>query len=228
MDNTLQVANNQRQGECEPEAPRFSLSLHAGDRLSIADTLDSRNGILFSLHRARDNSDQPCILKWKAWEDGFLSPGLILLHHAGNGEVKKLDLDKDDLHQHQTTTTTTSQSTVTQLAGSQFHEMHPDTSISIKASLPEVYRQKLIPGERYELLWPGQKIDLWDWRNVSQHLGWELKPREPKIVLPHGPRILFTAVEELEPLRFPSPPPIQPSERVYVETTCIAEDFLAK
>ncbi|KAK2763257.1 hypothetical protein FQN54_009893 [Arachnomyces sp. PD_36] len=211
MDNTSQVANNQLQGEvgCESEAPHFSLSLQARNKLSIADTFDPRNGILFTLHREQDSSAQPCIPKWQAGEDGFASPGFILLHHAADGEVKKLDLVKDDLH-----LATTSQIVVPQSGGPYINEVQPGASISIKSSLPKVYREKLIPGERYELLWPGMEIDLWDWGSISQHVGRELKPRQPKIILPGGPRILFKAVEEWEPLRFPSPPPTQPSERV--------------
>ncbi|PGG95000.1 hypothetical protein AJ79_10324 [Helicocarpus griseus UAMH5409] len=211
----MQVNNQVQEGFSRDfRAPRFSLSLHAGDMLPIADTVDSPDGILFTLNREQDNSDQACVLKWKTGEDGFTSPGLILLHHTPDGEVKEIDVDKESLHK---STTTRSPFIVTQLEGYYIHEVQAGASISLKASLPGVYRQHLVPGERYELLWPGQEINLWDWGDVRQHLGQKLKPREPKISIPSGPRILFTAVDKLEPLRFPSPPPFELSDTPHLE-----------
>jgi hypothetical protein len=84
-------------------------------------------------------------------------------------------------------------------------ELPPGGEVSFRVNLTENYQRPPVPGERYQLTWPGGEIALWDWGTISEHLGNELKSQSakesnlPKLVLPASTSAAFTARQESEP-----------------------------
>lgn len=192
------------------DTPGVVLKLEASHKL----WKDSSYSILFTLERIQDGHDEPCIFVWSLTTDGFRPWGFVLLHHTADGGLEKIDIcDKvlaletpdvlfiDGYHSH----------------GGILRELPPAGSDIFMASLDEHYQKLLVPGERYELIWPGGEIALWDWGTIKEHAGQVLRPKPHRLVLPGGPRVSFT-VEEGEMVyvwkRPVSPPPIEPLARV--------------
>ena len=139
------------------------------------------------------------------------------------------------------------------------HELCSDDVTPERASdtLTSNYQQLLVPGERYELFWPGAEIDMWGWGRREEYTTKELKcnsirgeeEKLPRLILPATKVGAFTARAEDEPwpdrpktkgvcdYRYreanwdewrwrveqesirnppPSPPPMEPADRVYV------------
>jgi hypothetical protein len=141
-----------------------------------------------------------------------------------------------------------------------FHQLYTDrvTPETAPDRLTSNYQQLLVPGERYELFWPGAEIDMWGWGTREDYTSKELKRNStrgeeeklPRLLLPATKVAAFTARAEDEPWpgrpdtkgerdfwwanehewhwraeqeqirnpppSLPSPPPMEPSERVYV------------
>jgi hypothetical protein len=94
----------------------------------------------------------------------------------------------------------------------------PGQKFRVNIGHPETYGDHLVPGERYELFWPGAKITLWNWGTRSDNLGRELSiglQRSP-LILPGGAYCSFTVIEEARifPPQ-PSPPSIEKSDQMY-------------
>lgn len=89
----------------------------------------------------------------------------------------------------------------------------PGNMKSCSVVLPANYQTKLIAGERYHLLWPGDKIDSWDCDTEQQHVNLSKYPEageKPPIVLPPADVIVFKAVETDKPRREKIPDPKDP------------------
>lgn len=73
----------------------------------------------------------------------------------------------------------------------------PRNTTGCSLTLPANYQTKLIAGERYHLLWPGGRIDSWDWDTEQQHVNLSTYPKageKPPIVLLPAAGIVFKAV----------------------------------
>lgn len=68
---------------------------------------------------------------------------------------------------------------------------------------------QLVPGERYELLWPGAAFALWSWGTHREKVGLEIgeNSQQPCLIVPGGACASLTVIEE--PQVFP-PPPLPP------------------
>jgi hypothetical protein len=94
----------------------------------------------------------------------------------------------------------------------------PGQNFRINIGHPESYADHLIPGERYELLWPGAKISLWNWGTRNENLGRELNAgsQRPPLILPGGAYCSLNVIEEAQIFTpRPSPPPIEKSDQMY-------------
>lgn len=82
-------------------------------------------------------------------------------------------------------------------------------------TMPKHFRDVLVNGEKYELLWPGGEIALWDWGTKMEFVGKELE-RRPGIYLPATKVTL--EFDKFGPAKGKeergSPPPLAESERV--------------
>jgi hypothetical protein len=90
------------------------------------------------------------------------------------------------------------------VTGKEFRELSPGGSVWGFAYMPAHIQQLLAPGRRYELIWPGAEISLWDWGTLKEHEGLELKPTWPSLVVLGGSRVSFNTL-----LPVPRPPPIE-------------------
>jgi hypothetical protein len=167
--------------------------------------------MFFTIRRVQDGHDKPCIFLWDLVTDGFRPWGFILLHHTAHGGLEKIEVRNVGV-------LVTPKVLLVNGYNHFLWELPPAGSVTFKVSLPKSYRASLVPGDRYELIWPGVEIALWDWGTIREHLKRELKPKLPSLVLPGGPRVSFTVEQGEKPKsawrRPVSPPPIEPSARV--------------
>jgi hypothetical protein len=166
-----------------------------------------------TIQRTRDSHEEPCIFNWSAHDDGYGPSGFLLFRHTANG-LRKIDIDGDSFAAPQTPF-------LVDGWNQSLWELAPEGRVRFMATLPSRYRKELVMGAKYELVWPGGEIAIWDWGTTKQHLNQELGAKSPKICLP-GARVTlefdkFGQAEEQQD----SPPPIAPSERMQV-LVCIA------
>lgn len=82
-------------------------------------------------------------------------------------------------------------------------------------TMPKGFRDKLVAGRKYELIWPGGEIALWDWGTKKECWGRELNRKEPMICLPAtSATIEFNKFGPERKENEGSPPPIAASERM--------------
>lgn len=168
-------------------------------------------GIVITFHRAHDDGhDQACIFYWSGGRDGFVSDRVFLLHHTTDGQLEKVHGVEYEGSLYETPNLPE----ISQWDHS-FRELSPGGSDRFYQPIPDRYQNALIPGERYELVWSGGEICWWTWGTIKEHEGQARDSKPPPLILPGGPRLSFTAVaEHPPPVRQPSPPPIQASERM--------------
>lgn len=95
-------------------------------------------------------------------------------------------------------------------------EVAPEGNVKFMPGLSKRYRKELKTGAKYELVWPGGEIAIWDWGTINQYLGHELGIKSPKICLPAARVTLEFTEPGKEEERQDSPPQISPSERMQV------------
>jgi hypothetical protein len=78
----------------------------------------------------------------------------------------------------------------------------------MREKLTANYQKLLEPGEKYELLWPGAEVHMWDRGSMAEHVGKELRTSQhqseganlPLLVMPASSHVVtFTATQETEP-----------------------------
>lgn len=163
----------------------------------------------FFITRLPDADGRPLICRWTPWRR-FLTWGrLVLLHEKAPGQLEPVDvglLEGLDDHQDRGAEDTA------KVPGNGVWEMssNPGDRIERRSRLTANYQTKLVPGERYRLLWPGGEIDMWDWGTIEEHEGVDLKARAaagagkgdgelPALVLLPAAGVAFEAVEADEP-----------------------------
>lgn len=158
-----------------------------------------------TIRRSEEGSDdRPCIFRWSPHVDGFCPSGFILLHHTADGSLEKVDIDHSGLVK-----LVEEDETIMVNGWNQFlWELLPGGKTVLKATLPERYHRLLTPGGKFELIWPGAEIAMWDWGTVRDHMNTELRARSPglgeesklpRLVLPGGSHISFAAQMESVP-----------------------------
>ncbi|KAK0658060.1 hypothetical protein B0T16DRAFT_453463 [Cercophora newfieldiana] len=82
-------------------------------------------------------------------------------------------------------------------------ELEVGGEVSLKYEvLPEWYHVEVEAGGKYELVWPGQDVDLWTWGSREENKDRLLIAGEeglPKLVMPGGCRVAFEAEAEMVP-----------------------------
>jgi hypothetical protein len=176
-------------------------------------TEDSRCNVLVTFQRTRDSREEPCIFSWSESNDGYGPSGFLLFRHTANG-LRKIDIDDDTEAVSQT-------SSLVDGWNRSLWEVAAEGRVRLMATLPTRYRKELVAGAKYELVWPGSEVAIWDWGTQRQHMGQELGTKSSKICLPAARCTLEFDKFGIEGERQGSPPPISPSERMQV-LVCIA------
>ncbi|PVH79613.1 hypothetical protein DL98DRAFT_560718 [Cadophora sp. DSE1049] len=184
--------------DLDPDAPQISLNISVDQRLSK--TLPFQ--IKFTLKRAEDGHSNPCIFHWSPNIHGFGATGFVLLHETADGTIEKVEIDHTGLVK------LPEEKAPLVVGASNYFlwELAPGSETTFVVILPERFQKVLVPGEKYQLVWPGNEIDEWDWGTIPEHANQELKPRstdyysqKPRLILPGGPSISFRAEEESDP-----------------------------
>ncbi|GKZ45356.1 hypothetical protein AbraIFM66951_007973 [Aspergillus brasiliensis] len=156
-----------------------------------------------------DNDPRPFVFVWSPLNEGYSDDGFILLRHTSEGKLERVPVPDASLPHRDAVHVEYS---------FDLQQLEPGGSITYCHSLPRRYREQLEPGERYELVWPGTKIRLWDWKVPCDYVGSRLTPNptQPDLILPGGPSVTFTYEQIESPafIRGQSTPPLLPSDRV--------------
>ncbi|ODM21576.1 hypothetical protein SI65_02420 [Aspergillus cristatus] len=134
-----------------PDTPTLSLSL---ELLSSSATLNrnGKPGILITVHRSpNDTPSQPCIFYWSSSKDGFGPDGFLLLHHTTEGHLEQVEIEPTQHFE-------TPNFPEIRAYDHSIHEFSPGGSDRRFQKIPERYRDVLIPGDRYELVWSGEGL----------------------------------------------------------------------
>lgn len=171
-------------------------------------TEDSKCHILVKIHRIRDMHEYPCVFNWSSSNDGCGPLGFLLFRHTENG-LRKIDIDMDS-----NLFNPPQRPFVVNGCNGDTWEMAPESNVKFMATLSKRYRKELQMGVKYELVWPGGEVAIWDWGTMKQHMGQELGAKSPRICLPAAQVTLEFNKFGNENQRQGSPPPIAPSERM--------------
>ncbi|OPB40897.1 hypothetical protein A0O28_0009780 [Trichoderma guizhouense] len=179
--------------------PQLALEVNASPRLSLTLPYD----IEFTLRRIDDDSDRPCIVRWSPGVEAFSAAGLELWRHTNheNGDsLVRVQVDYSDGAKLAEATPRL----VVQGREPFLCELWPGGSgghVRFTAPLHERYHKGLIEGERYDLVWPGGEVAMWDWGTKREHVGRELRvdAGQPPLHVPAGCRVSFTAAAEAVP-----------------------------
>ena len=192
------------------DTPGISISIELPNGSDTV-TKSGNDGILITLTRVYDGYDKPCIFYWSGSRDGFASDSFLLLHRTTTND----QLEKVQVRSHDGPRLETPIKHEISTWDHHIHELAPGGSDRFYQSIPQRYRDVLVPGERYELVWSGGEVCWWTWGTIEQHQGRTRDSKPPPLILPGGSRLPFTAiVEQPLPVRQPSPPPTQPSARM--------------
>ncbi|KAH6855441.1 hypothetical protein B0I37DRAFT_364920 [Chaetomium sp. MPI-CAGE-AT-0009] len=195
-----------------PDAPRVRLCMEASPRLSTTLPYD------ISFHLERDDDDpRPCMVRWSAYLDMLLRSNLVLFRHVtgadGSARLERVDVGPDPMVGKYKS----SRYDDGWLWGSGYRwvELPPGGRSPRTASgkLPERYHKLLVPGQRYELLYPGGEASVWVWGTERDYLGTklslpivglrtpgaEVEEELPRVVMPGGTRLGFVAETEAVP-----------------------------
>ncbi|KFY31521.1 hypothetical protein V493_01029 [Pseudogymnoascus sp. VKM F-4281 (FW-2241)] len=156
-----------------PDTPHLRMELALKPDL----TEDSDCNLNVTIQRTRDMHEEQCIFHWNGREDGCGPLGFLLFRHTENG-LRKINIDMDS---H------LSKPLQTPFVVDGFNytfEVAPEGNVGFLITLPKRYRKELKTGAKYELVWPGGEIAIWDWGTINQYLGHELGIKSPKICLP--------------------------------------------
>lgn len=180
------------------DAPRIILELETTTAVPGELSITLPHWIFFKLRRAPDDTSKSCIFWWNTYL-AFVNAEIVLLHMTEQGpervhvdpQIVPVRSDADAV-------------AVTRWEP-YFEELPPCGEIKLAALLPMHYQQKLKAGETYQLLWPGGRLNMWDWGSKAEHIGRELKSwrtresPQPRLIVPASEPITFTAIEESEP-----------------------------
>ncbi|KAG4435771.1 hypothetical protein IFR05_008745 [Cadophora sp. M221] len=159
----------------KPETPHLKLELALGREL----TAGSRCYVLVTIHRAgSDSHNSPCIL---SWDQNDAAADLLLFQHTPDG-LRQVEIAGEE----PSSQIPSPLQTPFQVDGSNpsLRELAPGGKERFMMTMPRIFRDVLAEGEKYELVWPGSEIGIWDWGTKKEFLGRELGNKIPRICLP--------------------------------------------
>ena len=181
------------------EGPQIRLEMeffHATSEVSITSPIQ----IKLTLQRAKDPFEHSCTFVWNAFK-AWTRSQFVLLHQKGD-VLEQVDVSPEiirkELHEEEN---------IMKVNGWNYglEQLRPGGSEVSVHTLPDHYQKALIPGQIYQLFWPGDEIWMWDWGTKRDHVGKELKSQAlresklPSLILPACAGVEFTAKEESEP-----------------------------
>ncbi|KAK4076687.1 CAZyme family GH71 [Trichoderma aggressivum f. europaeum] len=177
--------------------PQLALGVHASPRLSLTLPYD----LEFTLRRIDDNTSRPCIVRWSPGVEAFSAAGLELWRHTsrandGSDSLVRVEVD----YSGGAKLAVASPRLLVQGWDPFLWELWPGGHVRFTAPLHERYHKGLVEGERYDLVWPGGEIAMWDWGTKHEHVGLELRvdASQPPLRVPARCRVSFTAAAEAE------------------------------
>lgn len=165
------------------------------------------NYIEFTLTRVPGADGRPIACKWSPWKHLLATGSLFLLHERSPGHLERVNvgvlegLDEDNA---------CGAATMTKTSKYDFWDISasPGDKVKLRSRLTANYQTKLVPGQRYHLLWPGGELTIWDWGSLRDHedhlptsddLGRKENSGLPRLVLLPAADVTFTAAEADEP-----------------------------
>lgn len=199
-----------------PNTPKLSLSLELQslDGPTIAKK-GSNNVITFIIYREPDDGhEEPCTIYWHGGIVAFSSQGFLLLRHMADGQLEKIDgLAKTWWDNYLSERRFFKEE-------QDFYELKPGETIRRSDGIEDSWLVALIPGERYELLWPGGEIPWWGWGTKEENVG-KLRDPPARAILLGSPRLSFDVVEYPPPPVYKTPRPQWPAVPAYVMTVLL-------
>ncbi|KAI2938212.1 hypothetical protein CBS63078_676 [Aspergillus niger] len=153
-------------------------------------------------------------LRWSSFIDPSKEDYILLSHDPESSNVERIGIEE---HSRYPLSLPTLHQFPNEPASFYVEEAKKNwdrSKLTMRVSLPNTWAKLVEPGRIYTLLWTGKEIPYWDWGTPQQKM--ETKPNRSPIVIPGGAHLTFT-VQEGRPPPIPSPPtppPIDPSERV--------------
>jgi hypothetical protein len=161
----------------------------------------------FVIRRVGQNNDTDktaLVLRFHPWRHIYDCAQLVLLHVTDNG-LEKVEVPRLNEYMPEKTSELLSK----QGRLYEFEQLHVDewTLERAPSTLTSNYQELLVPGEKYELFWPGAEIDMWGWGVRDDYTTKQLKcnsirgqgERLPRLILPATKVSAFTARAEDEP-----------------------------
>ncbi|OOO11118.1 hypothetical protein OAory_01075880 [Aspergillus oryzae] len=166
-----------------PGTPEIALELQGPERLW------RKTPYLFHVTLRRIDEDaRPCLFAWTPHIQGFTVSGMILLHHTPEG-LENVELPVSRLPPLEPWVN--KQSSLIEHApgrAQQWVDVFPDRYLSLLKS-----------GERYTLLWPGEKYATWEWGVAKDRVYDYIPTQNASLVLPGSPALTFTVEEGEQP-----------------------------
>ncbi|KAE8140181.1 hypothetical protein BDV38DRAFT_269201 [Aspergillus pseudotamarii] len=157
---------------------------------------------------AEDSELRPFIFKWSPLDKRYYQNAFLLLRYTTSGALEEVPVPDvvEETGKLQGAADIRDPFDIT--------ELKPGGSVLFYQGLPDWYRQQLVPGDKYKLLWLGAKLPLWNWGTLSDNLEARLCPdlARPDLIIPGDVSITFTYEEIETPAS--TPPPILPSVQV--------------
>lgn len=194
------------------DTPKFSLYLEL--QCSKGPTIAKEgpnNLVIFHITReVNDDHEEPCSIYWTG-SDAFGSQGLLLLRHTAEGRLEKVEgLVKPEHEQflsergfwnypHQQS----------------FLELKPGQTTWFGSGVPKQWLEALIPGQQYELVWPGGEIPWWGWGTIEENFEKRLDP-SARAVIYGSSHLSISVTEKVPPPVYKTPRPQWPATPAYV------------
>lgn len=193
-----------------PDTPNLTLSLELqGLNDSKIAIRNSNSGFVFRIHRGPDGHHKPCSFYWSDTVDAWGSEGLVLLRHDVKGQLERVKLPSEPWRAHDPTENRVARNP------HRLFELKPGESTWFFSGIPDSWLDAMVPGEKYELLWPGGEIYWWAWGGIAEN-GSRSRDGLPQAVLSGAPRVSFTVVEEPPAPVYETPLPKWPNTPAYV------------
>ncbi|CAG8416416.1 unnamed protein product [Penicillium salamii] len=157
---------------------------------SVTHSIDDPLGFIVTVHREEDGIKKPCIFRWDVYHDAWGPSGFLLFQHTLEG-LKKIEGNHGPLPPE------TLEYTQNDLC---FEELLPGHCLRRNIGNLTPFRDQLVAGEKYELLWPGAEYALWDWGTLREHIGHKVGvvPGVPRAIIPGGASSCITVKQEAD------------------------------
>ncbi|GKZ39390.1 hypothetical protein AbraIFM66950_000219 [Aspergillus brasiliensis] len=194
-----------------PDTPPVVLELDGSPTLWAG---DEKPSYLFTITLRRVLDDQRFWLRWSPYIDPSKEEFILLFHDPESGTVERIGVEEHSIYPQELPRIKQFPDEPASFYVEEAKKNWDRSMINIRTGFPDTWVKLVKPGRTYTLLWTGQEVSHWDWGTAEKKM--ETKPKWPPILVPGGAHLTFTVDERKRP-PFPSPPtppPIDPSERV--------------